>query len=61
MPIAQRNAEAPLRIPVLDKMKDGNRMVIFGKVEQGTMRLGDKLAIAPNNYPCQVLSIVNDK
>ena len=61
MPIEPRNAEAPLRIPVLDKMKDGNRSVIFGKIEQGTLRLGDKLAIAPSNYPCQVLNIVNDK
>ncbi len=61
MPIAQRNADAPLRIPVLDRMKDGNRSVIFGKVEQGTVKLGDKLGMAPSNLPCQVLDIVNDK
>lgn len=61
MPIDARNAEAPLRIPVLDKMKDGNRSIIFGKVEQGTVRLGDRLALSPNNLPCQVLNIVNDK
>ena len=35
MPIEPRNAVAPLRIPVLDKMKEGNRSIIFGKVEQG--------------------------
>ena len=62
MPIAaDRNAEAPLRIPVLDKMKDSNRSIIFGKVEQGTVRLGDRLALSPRNLPCQVLNIVNDK
>ena len=61
MPIEPRNAEAPLRIPILDKMKDGNRTVVFGKVEQGTVRLGDRLAVSPYNYPCQVLSITNDK
>ena len=61
MPIAPRFAEAPLRIPVLDKMKDGNRSIIFGKVEQGTVRIGDRLALAPKNLPCQVLNIVNDK
>jgi peptide chain release factor subunit 3 len=57
MPLEPRNAEAPLRIPVLDKMKDSNRSVIFGKVEQGTVRLGDRLALSPNNMPCQVLGI----
>ncbi len=25
------------------------------------MRLGDRLAVSPYNYPCQVLSITNDK
>lgn len=62
MPIGEdRNAEAPLRIPVLDKMKDSNRSIIFGKVEQGTVRLGDRLALSPRNLPCQVLNIINDK
>ena len=42
-------------------MKDGPRTVVFGKVEQGTVRLGDKLCISPSQLPCQVLNIVNDK
>ena len=42
-------------------MKDSNRSVIFGKVEQGMVKLGDKLSLAPQNHPCQVLDIVNDK
>jgi selenocysteine-specific translation elongation factor len=34
-------------------MKDkDNKMIIHGKVESGTVRLGDKLTLAPNNYPC---------
>lgn len=61
MPIEPRNCEAPVRVPVLDKMKEGNRSIVFGKVEQGTVRLGDRLALSPNNFPCQVLNIVNDK
>lgn len=61
MPIEARNAEAPLRVPILDKMKDSNKTIVFGKVEQGTVRLGDRLAVSPNNLPCQVLQIVNDK
>lgn len=61
MPLDVRNAEAPLRIPVLDKMRESNKSVIFGKVEQGTVRLGDRLALSPQNMPCQVLGLVNDK
>ena len=61
MPLEARNAEGALRIPVLDKMKDSNRSVIFGKVEQGTVRLGDRLCLSPNNLACQVLGIQNDK
>ena len=61
LPAEPRNAQAPVRIPVLDKMKDGPRTVVFGKVEQGTVRLGDKLCISPSQLPCQVLNIVNDK
>ena len=33
MPVIDRLADAPLRVPVLDKMKEGNRSIIFGKVE----------------------------
>jgi peptide chain release factor subunit 3 len=41
-------------------MKDRG-IVIFGKVESGTVRMGDKLSLAPNNIPCQVLSVYNSK
>lgn len=61
LPTEDRNAQAPVRIPVLDKMKDGPRSVVFGKVEQGTVRLGDKLCLQPSSMPCQVLGITNDK
>ena len=59
LPVEVRDAEAPLRFPILDKMKDASKIVAMGKVEQGTLRLGDKLAIAPSGLPCQVLSIEN--
>lgn len=35
-----RNADGPLRIPILDKMRDRGT-VVFGKVESGTVKLGD--------------------
>jgi len=37
----------PLRIPILDKMKDKD-LIIHGKVENGTVKLGDKLAVMPS-------------
>ena len=42
-----RDPEGPLRIPILDKMKDKD-LTVHGKVESGTIRLGDKLAIMPS-------------
>lgn len=46
-----RDANAPLRIPILDKMKDRG-IVIFGKVESGTVKMGDKLGLMPSGLPC---------
>ena len=42
-----RNPLGPLRIPVLDKMRDRG-VVIFGKVESGTVNMGDKLCQMPS-------------
>lgn len=41
-----RDPKAPLRIPVLDKMKDQG-FIIHGKVENGSVNLGDKLMVMP--------------
>jgi len=54
------NAKGPLRIPILDKMKDKD-LVIHGKVENGTVSLGDKLALMPHGSFCQVLSLLDSK
>lgn len=40
LPVPPRDANGPLRVPVLDKMQDRGA-VIFGKVESGTIKLGD--------------------
>ena len=45
-----RFPEGPLRIPFLDKMKDPN-LIVHGKIENGTLRIGDKLAIMPSGAP----------
>jgi peptide chain release factor subunit 3 len=58
--LEKRFPQGPLRIPVLDKMKDKD-LVIHGKVENGTVRLGDKLALMPSGNPVQVLGLLDGK
>lgn len=60
MTIPNRDATGPVRIPILDKMNDRGVM-IFGKVESGTINIGDKIAVAPSLYPCQIQHIFNAK
>jgi peptide chain release factor subunit 3 len=53
-------AEGGLRIPVLDKLKD-KELVVYGKVENGTIKHGDKLCIAPHGGLAQVLELRDGK
>jgi len=46
-----RNPDGPLRVPILDKMRDRGT-VIFGKVESGTVKVGDQLNVMPSNLLC---------
>jgi len=55
-----RNADGPLRIPVLDKIKDRGT-VIFGKVVSGTVKVGDQLSVMPSNLLCKVANVYNSK
>jgi len=47
LPLPKRDPKAPLRIPILDKLKDSGKLIIQGKVESGTIYLGQKVAIMP--------------
>ena len=58
--LEKRYPNGPLRIPILDKMKDSN-LIVHGKVENGTVKLGDKLAIMPSGAPAQVLTLYDAK
>mmetsp|Transcript_12798 Transcript_12798/g.21649 ORF Transcript_12798/g.21649 Transcript_12798/m.21649 type:complete len:344 (+) Transcript_12798:969-2000(+) len=58
--LEKREPNGPLRIPVLDKMKDKD-IIVHGKVENGTIRHGDKLVIAPHGGLAQVLSLSDAK
>lgn len=60
LPVEKRDAEGPLRIPILDKQKDRG-IVIHGKVMQGTVRVGDKIALSPHYTPSQVGFILDHK
>jgi translation elongation factor EF-1alpha len=48
LPVPPRDEKASLRVPVLDKMLDRG-VVVFGKVESGTVKLGENLKIYPSN------------
>lgn len=48
--LPNRDPLGEIRIPILDKMKDRGT-VIFGKVEQGTVNLGEKLSLMPHGVP----------
>jgi peptide chain release factor subunit 3 len=58
--LEKRFPKGPLRIPILDKMRD-NDLIAHGKVENGTIQLGDKLAIMPNGNLAQVMGLLDAK
>lgn len=43
----ERNPNAPLRIPIIDKYKDRGFTMALGKVEAGTITKGDNLYVMP--------------
>lgn len=42
LPVEDRDPKGALRIPILDKMKEQS-VIAHGKVEQGTINVGDKI------------------
>jgi len=48
IPLPKRSATGPLRIPVLDKYKESGKIIIQGKVESGTIRMGQSVIVMPN-------------
>lgn len=60
LPALDRNRDAPLRLPILSKYKDLGTMV-EGKVEQGTISVGDKLWVMPNRVAVEVLNLWLDQ
>ena len=60
LPVLERNKDASLRLPILSKYKDMGT-IIEGKVEQGTITVGDKLCVMPNAVPVEVMSLWLDQ
>ena len=58
--VEKRNPSGPVRIPVLDKMRDQG-VVAHGKIESGTVTVGDKIMLFPSGLPAQVGSIMDHK
>lgn len=47
----------PLRFPVQDVYRFDHRRIIAGRVESGTLKVGDELVFSPNNKTSKVASI----
>lgn len=50
-------AEQPLRFPVQDIYRFDHRRILAGRIESGTVRVGDTLVFSPNNKTAVVKSI----
>jgi peptide chain release factor subunit 3 len=57
LPPMERKAEAPLRIPVVDSFKDRGLTVIMGKVESGTLAVGQTIFLMPGKVALEVTGI----
>lgn len=60
LPVEKRDASGSLRIPILDKQKDQG-VTAHGKIEQGTIHVGDKIMMSPSGYPAQIGAILDHK
>ncbi len=49
--------EKPLRLPIQDVYKFDNRRIIAGRVEAGTLSVGDEILISPENKTTKVKTI----
>jgi len=60
LPVEDRDPNGPLRIPVLEKVKEKG-VVAHGKIESGTLRIGDQIMLCPGGHPAQVGGILDHK
>ena len=55
--VARSAAELPLRFPIQDVYRKDKRRIFAGRVESGTIRVGDQLVFSPHNKQARVATI----
>jgi translation elongation factor EF-1alpha len=56
----ERNENAPLRVPILDKVREMGIVFLMGKVESGIIRKKDVLVLMPGKTSVEVVALAND-
>jgi peptide chain release factor subunit 3 len=56
----ERNENAPLRVPILDKVREMGVLFLMGKVESGVLRKKDVVLLMPGKASLEVISVAND-
>jgi len=54
---AESATEQPLRLPIQDVYRVENRRVLVGRIESGTLRVGDQLLFSPHHKTARVATI----
>lgn len=60
LPPVERLPNYPLRLPIVDKIKEAGKLHILGKLEAGTLKVGDHVVVMPNKHPFEVIEIATD-
>lgn len=55
-----RNADGPVRLPIVDRYKDMGTLVL-GKIESGTISRGQVLTLMPNKVQVEVMQLWSDE
>jgi bifunctional enzyme CysN/CysC len=55
--VASSAAELPLRFPIQDVYRMDKRRILAGRVESGTIKIGDQLVFSPHNKTARVATI----
>jgi len=56
-----RDADGPIRLPVLDRYKEKGTTVVLGKLESGTLKVGDSVTMMPNKQTTEVTFLELDE
>ncbi|EFA83433.1 eukaryotic release factor 3 [Heterostelium album PN500] len=60
LPQFERNESGALRVPIIDSFKDRGIVHVMGKVESGSITLGQQIFIMPGKTKVEVLSLSNE-